>query len=158
MRRCRTRTMESVLKSHGPRESLERSIVRIGLETYRSYRERNVNRYCGWGQVLTGATAFATAHARAPARSMRSFSAMAGGIECVGALRMTEVSVEIERTSEIARGSRKTQQLSLSLQRALSPPVKKPHVPLLGGRASAERGLGSRRRCVRSLPQRHSID
>ena len=49
-------TMESVLgEPQDTWESLERSIVRIGLETYRSYerRERNANRYCGWGQVVT---------------------------------------------------------------------------------------------------------
>ena len=33
MRRCRARTIESVLESHGPCESFELSIVRIGLET-----------------------------------------------------------------------------------------------------------------------------
>ena len=41
LRRCRARMMESVLKVHGPCESLELSIVRIGLETYRSYEEKN---------------------------------------------------------------------------------------------------------------------
>ena len=39
--------IESVLESHGPCESLERSIVQIGLETRPSY----ANRLCRWGQA-----------------------------------------------------------------------------------------------------------
>ena len=41
MRRCLAKTIERILERHGLCESLEGSIVRIGLVTYRRYRKRN---------------------------------------------------------------------------------------------------------------------
>ena len=52
------RAMESVLESHGPHESLELSIVRIGLETAELRVDNEMqNRYCGWRQVKAADTA-----------------------------------------------------------------------------------------------------
>ena len=54
--KCRMGTIESVLESHGPRESFELWIVRIGLETTELQRTKRASRHrtLGRGEVRGG--------------------------------------------------------------------------------------------------------